>query len=100
MTISMMNCMRGSMMIMNKMKRVCKEEFYNFINNYPRRLERDVYGVCDPPAVSYNDFEKFEKWPESIVAQTFLYDDDPNGYYYKPENERKYMIIEGYEYEQ
>lgn len=40
-----------------KEKRVSKQEFIEFLENYPRKLERDVYGVCDPPAISYNDFE-------------------------------------------
>ena len=38
-------------------KNVTKEEFMEFIKNYPRKLERDVRGISDPPAVRYHDFE-------------------------------------------
>lgn len=78
------------------MKSVSKDEFKEFIKNYPRHLERDVFGACDPPAVSYNDFALANRWPHSVVASTFLYDDDPNGYYYEPEEERVYRIMSNY----
>lgn len=48
-------------------KRVSKSEFEEFLSAYPRPLVRDVFGACDPPAVSYNDFE-LGYWPRSIVA--------------------------------
>lgn len=73
------------------MKKVSKSEFYKFINGYQRKLERDVYGVCDPPVVTYNDF-KLGNWPDSVVAKTWLYDDNPKGYYYCSEKDREYMI--------
>lgn len=78
-------------------KRVTKEEFNAFIRNYPRKLDVDVYGVSEPPNITYNDFELAAKWPYSIVASTFLYDDDPNDYYYLPEEDRNYTILENYE---
>ena len=77
-------------------KPVTKEKFNEFIKNYPRKLERDVCGISDPPAVSYNDFELANRWPYSIVASTFLYDDDPNGYFYEPEDKRAYRIVVNY----
>ena len=77
-------------------KRVTKEEFNEFIKNYPRKLERDVCGISGPPAVSYNDFELANRWPYSIVASTFLYDDDPNGWFYEPEDKRAYRIVVNY----
>ena len=73
------------------MKSVNKAEFQEFISNYPRKLEVDICGICDPPLVSYNDFS-IGKWPESIVAKTLKYDDDPKGYFYEPEENREYYI--------
>ena len=39
-----------------KEKRVSKSEFVEFLKNYPRKLDRDVCGICDPPSITYNDF--------------------------------------------
>lgn len=78
-------------------KKVTKEEFNEFLNKYPRRLTCDVCGISDPPAISYNDFKLADRWPYSIVANTWAYDDDPNGYFYEPEEKRDYYIIENYE---
>lgn len=73
------------------MKPVNKAEFQKFIADYPRKLEVDICGICDPPFVTYNDFQ-LGKWPESVVAQTRAYDNDPNGYFYEPEENREYYI--------
>lgn len=78
-------------------KKVTKEEFRKFIEDYPRRLERDVYRVCDPPLISYNDFEMADRWPYSVVAKTFAYEDKPGDYFYAPEEERLYSIMSNYE---
>lgn len=78
-------------------KNVTKEEFKEFIKNYPRKLEKDVCGISDPPAVSYNDFELANRWPYSIVASTFLYDDNPDDYFYEPEDKRTYRIVVNHE---
>jgi len=81
-----------------KEKQVSEEQFEKFIKSYPRELERDVYGVCDPPLVTYNDFELANKWPYSIVARTFLYsDDEKDAYWYVPKDKRKFFIVENYE---
>ena len=77
-------------------RRVSKKEFQNFIKNYPRHLELDVNGISEPPCITYNDFQLANRWPYSIVAQTFCYDDDPNDYYYCKESERKYLIVVNY----
>lgn len=74
---------------------VTKEEFEAFIKNYPRKLIYDCYGVCEPPLITYNDFE-LGKWPDSIVAQTWLYDNNKNSIFYKLETEKKYLILENY----
>ena len=78
-------------------KKVTKEEFYKFIENYPRPLERNVTGVCEPPAISYNDFELANRWPYSIVASTYLYSDNPGDYCYEPEEKRSYTIVNKYQ---
>lgn len=78
-------------------KNVTKEEFMEFIKNYPRKLERDICGISGPPAVSYNDFELANRWPYSIVASAFLYDDNPDDYFYEPEDKRTYRIVVNHE---
>ena len=79
-----------------KMKLVKKQEFEDFIKTYPRKLERDVFGVCEPPSVTYNDFELANRWPYSIVANTWLYSEKENDIWYLAEEERKYFIMENY----
>ena len=78
-------------------KQVSKQEFIEFINHYPRRLDVDCWGACEPPLLSYNDFTLANRFPYSIVASTFAYDDDPSGYYYAPEESRTYTIVSNYE---
>lgn len=51
-------------------KHVSKQEFEAFLEKYPRKLSCNITGMCEPPAVSYNDFE-LGKWPQSVVASTF-----------------------------
>ena len=79
------------------MKVVNEETLINFLKNYPRKLNRDVTGICDPPALSYNDFKLADRWPSSIVAIGYLWSDDPKDYFYKPKEERRYFIMENYE---
>ena len=78
---------------MIKFKRVVEEEFYKFLDEYKRPLDRDCYAVCEPPSITYNDFS-LGKWPDSVVAKTCLYDDDENGYYYTPKEDRYYAVAE------
>ena len=78
-------------------KKVSKQEFLNFIENYPRKLEIDCCGISDPPNITYNDFELANRWPYSIIASTFAYDDNPNDYFYEPEDKRDYFIVINYE---
>lgn len=77
-------------------KQVSKEEFDNFIKNYPRKLDCDVCACCDPPAISYNDFELANRWPYSIVASTMGYSDDPDDYWYEVPENRRYRILINY----
>lgn len=76
---------------------VTKEKFVDYINDYPRKLIRDVFGACDPPSVTYNDFELADRYPYSVVASTLLYDDTPGSYWYEPEEDRIYRIMVNYE---
>lgn len=77
-------------------KPVNKEDFIEFIEKYPRKLKMDVYGVCDPPLITYNDFELANRWPYGIVAKTYAYDDNPDGYYYEAPEKRLYCILANY----
>ena len=78
-------------------KKVSKEEYLNFIYNYPRDLEGDICGISDPPLITYNDFELANRWPYSVVAKTWDYNDTPGHYYYEPEEKRDYIIMSNYE---
>ena len=82
--------------IEKQFKDVTKQEFDEFIASYPRHLERDVCGICEPPAVSYNDLE-IGWWSRSIVASTMLYSDNPKDSYYEPEDKSVYRIVTNYE---
>lgn len=79
-----------------KYESVTEEEYYNFLELYPRDLDRNVSSVCDPPVISYNDFE-LGKFPDSIVASRCAYSDDKNDYYYVPPEERWWRILKNYE---
>ena len=57
------------------MKKVNREEYIKFINEYPRELVRDVYAVFEPPLITYNDFT-LGNWPDSIVAKEQMYSND------------------------
>ena len=57
---------------MSNFKQVSKEEFKQFIENYPNKLEWDVAGMCEPPYGSYNDFSDGKVWPESVVASVIM----------------------------
>lgn len=73
-------------------KKVTKEEFTTFISNFPTELETDIYAVCEPALITYNDFSR-GPWPQSIVARTWLYDEQPGEHYYCPLEERSYYIL-------
>lgn len=77
------------------MKRVSKEEFDNFLKNYPRRLTYDCCGIADPPSISYNDFDMANRWPYSVVARTHVYSSNPKDYYY--DDDPSFYIMENYE---
>lgn len=64
---------------------VDKEEFDNFIKNYPRKLRGDYF----MDVYSYNDFELANVWPKSIVAKIYVG--------YGPDDPDEYEIVVNYE---
>lgn len=61
-------------MEVQKFKQVSKQEFDEFVKNYPNKLDWDVTGIYDPPLGSHNDFSNGKVWPESMVTKVMLYD--------------------------
>lgn len=53
---------------MSNMKEVTQDEFEAFLAAYPRKLERNVTTICEPPMINFNDFERAPYWPDSVVA--------------------------------
>ena len=88
---------KASYNIEGDMKQTTKEEFENFIRNYPRKLKRDCCGISVPSAIFYIDSELADKWPDNTVAYTWTYSDDPDDYFYIPEEKRKYYIMQNYQ---
>ena len=62
-----------------KYKQVSRDEFFSFVKSWPRSLEWDVAGMCEPPLGSYNDFSDGKVWPESMVAKIIMDWMGPNG---------------------
>jgi len=57
----------------------CTEaELLAFVAAYPRKLDRDVCQIYDPPLETFNDFA-LGSWPTSVVAKSWLEDsrEDP-----------------------
>jgi hypothetical protein len=77
-------------------KQVTRAEYEEFLKNYPRPLRSDVCAICDPPVITHNDFELANRWPYSVIARTWLYDDKPGQYFYEPEEKRKFYICVNY----
>ena len=67
-----------------KLESCTKEEFYNFIENYPNKLRCDFY----MDTYSFNDFT-LGYWPYSMVA---IMDPTWNGY----DEEDEYKIARNY----
>lgn len=78
-----------------KEKEVTKEEFEDFLSQYLRNLVVNICGISTPDLISYNDFELANRWPYSVVAHTWDYDDDP--YYAENPEEKSYYIVENCE---
>ena len=87
-------------MTMNNEKKeykcVSKNEFLDFLRSYPRKLEVDVCGVSEPALMTYNDFQ-LGVWPDSVVAKTYIWDNDKKSPFYKSEDEREYFIVLNHE---
>jgi hypothetical protein len=59
-------------------KEVTEAIFWDFIEYYPVKLEQDFF----MDSYTWNDFQKADKWPESVVAKVMLgYDVAPNRFY-------------------
>ena len=50
-----------------KMEMCTREEFEEFIKNYPNELHEDFF----MDAYSYNDFSLADFWPDTMVAMAF-----------------------------
>ena len=72
-------------------KQVSREEYQAFVENYPRKLIKDVCAIAEPPLITFNDFT-LGHWPKSIVARTWAYSDIPGDRYYEPMEDRRYFI--------
>ncbi len=70
---------------------VTKDEFYKYLENYPRELTSDCSAVSDPPLVTYNDFQLANRWPDSIVAKFNAGEGD--AYYGNNYKNRYYVCI-------
>lgn len=69
------------------MKKVDKVEYQLFLQNYIGELTINVCGISEPPAINHYDANG------NLVAHTFAYSNNPNDYYYEPEEERYYEIM-------
>jgi hypothetical protein len=70
---------------MRNLKSCTKEEFDAFVADYPRPLQRDVFGACEPPVLTLNDFTLAPMWPDSVVASYHIGDDPASSVvYYGP----------------
>lgn len=54
--------------------RVEKDAFDSFIAAYPRKLRRHLVTIVEPPLLTFTD-SKLGKYPDSIVAGRYCYDD-------------------------
>ncbi len=60
------------------LRAVSKQEYLDFIKDYPRPLQMDCCAIGEPALITANDFT-LGNWPESVVAKRF---DDPATKYY------------------
>lgn len=59
-------------------KSVTPGEFESFLASYPRKLERNVNGIGEPPAIEYHDFSRAPYAPDSLVASYIAGDGGPS----------------------
>ena len=77
---------------MEKYKEVSEQEFNEYINNYPNKLEWDYYNVPIPPEKTANDFSNGKVWPESVVAKIELNTSMKGHSLYKGEKDKYYIL--------
>lgn len=56
----------------DRFREVTKDELLAWVKAYPRPLDRDLDGTCDPHRLTFNDFAVAPKWPESVVAYFYV----------------------------
>jgi len=56
----------------DRFREVTKDELLAWVKAYPRPLEKDLDGTCDPHRLTFNDFAVAPKWPESVVAYFYI----------------------------
>ncbi len=56
--------------------KVSKEEYIKFLQNYPKKLVRDVCRIPEPAVETYNDFTDGKSREEAIIAYAYLYNND------------------------
>ena len=71
-----------------RFRKVSKEEFNKFIEDYPIKLDSNVIAFCEPPVLTYCDFENYNGW-EAVIAKAELND----SYSKDNENENEFYII-------
>lgn len=76
---------------MSSLKKVSKDQFHAFIDNYPRDLSIEINESCTPPRLNYHDAAA-GKGSRSIVATTYVYDDEPSSRSYVEPAKREYKI--------
>lgn len=71
---------------------VSEERFCEFVKDYPRDLERDCTGICEPPVVAFYDLALPEQ--HNIVAK---FDVGEPGEYYGLDYKRTYQVLTNHE---
>lgn len=67
-------------------RKVSKEEFEQFIKEYPNSLQTNITAIFEPPLKTWNDFKKSDKWPDSVVAFHYVQDDPKDFYIFDSKN--------------
>ena len=74
------------------MQKVSKEQFDEFVENYPNELIVHTTHIITPPIRTYNDFSAGKEYPDSIVAAiTLEYMDDDGNFVNDDEAEKLWL---------
>ncbi len=66
---------------MEKFKHVTKEEFDDYLANYPRDLETRILAGSGLPIKCHCDFSDDREWPQGVVAKVRTDDDEVDEYF-------------------